>query len=270
MLEPATLCLAPDGTPFSEAYGDVYHTRTGGLGQACHVFLGGNDLPRRWQGRDGFVILETGFGLGLNFLATWATWRADPERSQTLHFISCEKHPFLRDDLQRAHALAETGHTDPDAIQSEAAQDGTAPPESSRAETQLAQAILNLADTLCLHWPTLTEGRHDIAFEEGRVRLTLLFGDASDTLQHLPELADAFFLDGFSPAKNPELWSAELLALVSQHAAPAASLATWSVASGVRHALADQGWQLKKTPGFRGKREMLQGRRSEPNEPSGE
>ena len=87
---PATLTWDANGAPFSPIYGDVYHPAAGAAGQARHVFLDGNQLPARWQGKDRFVVLETGFGLGNNFLATWATWRDDPQRCARLHFISIE------------------------------------------------------------------------------------------------------------------------------------------------------------------------------------
>src|SRR5262245_56620682 len=93
-----------EGTPYSAAFGDVYHSAAGGPAQARHVFLAGNGLPRRWAGRARFVVLETGFGLGLNFLATWQAWRRDPQRCGRLHFVSIEKHPFARPDLQKIHS----------------------------------------------------------------------------------------------------------------------------------------------------------------------
>src|SRR5437870_5463179 len=89
-----------DGTPYSEAFGDVYHSAAGGPAQARHVFLGGNGLPGRWAGRERFVILETGFGLGNNFLATWDAWRRDEHACRQLHFISIEQHPLARDDMR--------------------------------------------------------------------------------------------------------------------------------------------------------------------------
>ena len=88
------------GTPFSPAYDDVYHSAGGGLAQAQHVFLKGNGLPRRWRQRRGFTVLETGFGFGLSFLATWRAWREDPARCERLHFVSIEKHPFQGEDLE--------------------------------------------------------------------------------------------------------------------------------------------------------------------------
>src|SRR6478735_3031589 len=103
----ATLERTADGTPYSREFEDVYHSTHGGLAQARHVFLGGNALPGRWQRRERFVILETGFGLGLNFLATWQAWRADPERCSRLHFVSVERAPFDRESLRAALAKFE-------------------------------------------------------------------------------------------------------------------------------------------------------------------
>ena len=101
---PADPHWQADGTPRSAAFDDVYHSAAGGPGQARQVFLAGNDLPARWRGRDRFVILETGFGTGLNFLATMAAWQADPARPARLHYLALEKHPFTRADLARLHA----------------------------------------------------------------------------------------------------------------------------------------------------------------------
>ena len=227
MIEPARLAFTAEGTPFSETFGDVYHTAAGGLGQARHVFIGGNRLPQRWQGKARFVIVETGFGLGLNFLATWAAWKDDPQRCERLHFVSIEKHPFRTEDLAPLH---------------------DAWPE-----------LAPLATSLQAQWPALVPALHRLSFDDGRVVLDLVFGDAAHWLPQLNLQADAFFLDGFSPAKNPDLWTPGLLSALSALAAPEASLATWSVAGGVRAALTGQGWQLEKAAGFAGKREMLRG-----------
>src|SRR5580765_7014874 len=101
-LVPSRLAFR-DGIPYSETFGDVYHSAAGGLEQSRHVFLRGNQLPGRWAGRERFVVLETGFGLGLNFLATWQAWRRDPRRCGRLHFVSIEKHPFSLQDLRTLH-----------------------------------------------------------------------------------------------------------------------------------------------------------------------
>ena len=102
-LVPATLRYS-EGTPYSDAFGERYHNPDGGIEKKRHVFLGGNDLPARWAARRRFVILETGFGLGLNFLITLQAWRRDPARCERLHFVSIEKHPFSLSDLRTLHA----------------------------------------------------------------------------------------------------------------------------------------------------------------------
>jgi tRNA 5-methylaminomethyl-2-thiouridine biosynthesis bifunctional protein len=220
-----------DGTPFSPDFQDVYHSAHGGLAQARHVFLGGNDLPARWDGRESFVIVETGFGLGLNFLAAWDAWRQDEKRPKRLHFVSVEANPLAREDL--ASALAPFTPVAP------------------------------LATALCEALPPPLGGFHRMHFDAGAVILTLLVGDARQMLPQLVARADAFFLDGFSPAKNPGMWSPEVVRELARLAAPDATLATWTVAGGVRTALADAGFAIEKREGFVGKREMLVGRRAE-------
>jgi tRNA 5-methylaminomethyl-2-thiouridine biosynthesis bifunctional protein len=224
-LEPARLIRNADGTPVSEIYGDIYHSAAGGHAQARHVFLAGNGLPARWQGRERFVILETGFGLGLNFLATWLAWRDDPQRCQELHFISFEKHPFEVADLALAQA---------------------AWPEFALIAKQLR-----------LRWPVLQPGVYRLEFESARLFLTLVFGDAVDSLPGLDIAVDAFYLDGFSPATNPELWSPALCRSLARVAVSGATLATWSVAGSVREALTTARFVVEKRPGFADKRQML-------------
>lgn len=218
-----------DGTPFSREFEDIYHSERGGLAQARHVFLSGNGLPERWRGRSSFTIMETGFGLGLNFLAAWDAWRADPSRPSRLHFISVESRPVAAGDL--AAALAPF------------------------AELQaLARALLG-------RWPPPLAGFHRVHFDGGNVILTLLLGEARELLPQLVARADALFLDGFSPAKNPAIWSPEIVRELARLAAPGATLATWTVAGGVRAALIDAGFSIEKREGFATKREMLVGHR---------
>src|SRR5258708_2535048 len=228
---PAKLERDAGGTPYSSAFADVYHSTQGGLEQARHVFLAGNGLPERWRDRDCFTILETGFGLGLSFLAAWDAWRQDARRPRRLHFISVEARPFERGDLSAA----------------------LAPFAGLEA---LARALGNV-------WPPPLAGFHRLHFDGGNVILTLLFGEAHRMLPQVVGHADAFFLDGFSPAKNPDMWSPEVVRELARLAAPGATLATWTVAGGVRSALADAGFAIEKRPGFGSKREMLIGRRGD-------
>lgn len=233
-LVAARLAFATDGTPYSETYDDIYHSAGGGLAQAQHVFLQGNGLPGRWQQRRIFTILETGFGLGLNFLATWRTWRDDPARCGRLHFVSIEKHPFVVADLA---VLLDEFH-------------------ENRSESS----------QLIAQWPMLVSGMHRLAFEGGNVVLTLFFGDVADALPQLQLAADAIYLDGFAPQKNPAMWAAPLLRHLGRLAAPGATLATWSVAAPVREALRGAGFALHKREGFGRKKEMLFGKLARKNQ----
>ncbi len=226
---PARLERTPDGVPWSAEFGDIYHSGDGGLAQARRVFLEGNGLPGRWRGRDAFTILETGFGLGLNFLAAWDLLRADREGPRRLHFVSVERHPFAAAEL--AEALGPFAE------------------------------IAVLARALADHFPPPVAGFHRLHFDGGRIALTLVFGDAREQLPQLEARADAIFLDGFAPARNPEMWSPEVVRELARLAAPGATLATWTVAGGVRAALAGAGFRVEKREGFGHKREMLVGTR---------
>ncbi len=234
-LIPATLRFH-EGTPYSDAFGDVYHNANGGIEKKRHVFLGGNGLPQRWAGRERFVILETGFGLGLNFLVTLQAWRNDPARCRRLHFVAVEKHPFSLRDLRTLHARY---------------------PEVEKEAAELHA-----------RWPMLVPGGHRVELENGRVVLTLFFADVK-VLRDLRLAADAFYLDGFSPAKNADMWSPAAFRALSRLAAPGATAATWSVAGPVRHALEETGFAVEKRPGFGNKKEMLVARNIRPGSGSG-
>ena len=232
----ATLSRSGNGTAFSDEFQDVYHSTQGGLAQSRHVFLDGNGLPGRWRGRDSFCILETGFGLGLNFLAAWDAWRADAARPRLLHFVSVESRPLDAKDLSAA--LAPFG-------------------ELSALSRELLKA-----------WPPPLAGFHRMHFDAGRVILTLAMGDAGEVLPQLVASIDAFFLDGFAPSKNPGIWSPQVVRELARVAAPEATLATWTVAGGVRAALSDAGFVVEKRDGFATKREMLTGRFTIAREPA--
>lgn len=227
----AAITLDAEGVAHAPDFDDVYHARGGALAQARHVFLAGNGLPQRWGACRRFVVLETGFGLGNNFLATWAAWRADAARCERLWFISIEKHPPTATDLARALAR----HA------------------GDRAVEPLAQALLAA-------WPPATPDLHSIDFDGGRVRLLLGLGDIAQVLPELVATVDAFYLDGFAPARNPAMWDARHLQALNRLAAPGATVATWSVAATVRMALRHAGFEVTKAAGFGDKREMTQGR----------
>lgn len=228
-LPSAEPVLNADGTPFSTEFGDIYHSLEGADGeQARHVFLGGNDLPQRWQGRAQFTIVETGFGLGLNFLETWRAFDDDPRAPQVLHFVSVESRPPSIAALRSLHARW--------------------PRHAGRSRALLAA------------WPLPLAGFHRIHLAAGRIALTLLFGEAEELLPQLEARANAFYLDGFAPDRNPQLWSQAVFRELARIAAPGATLATWTVAASVRDGLAAAGFTSEKRRGLARKRDMLVGR----------
>lgn len=226
-IEVASLAFNEAGIPISERYGDVYHSASGAMAQAKHVFLAGNGLPDRWRGRNRFVILETGFGLGVNFLTTWQAWLSDERRCDELDFISVEKHPFHAEDMKKA--------------------------------LQRIPSFNDLADTMLRHWPCLVSGEHWIDLSQGRVHLHLHWGEANEILSGLDTRVDAFYLDGFSPAVNSEMWSVPLCMNLSRYSHEQTTLATWSVAGSVRRALTEVGFKVDKHAGFAEKKQMLTG-----------
>lgn len=219
-----------EGEPYSPQFGDVYHTSSGALAQAEHVFLQGCRLPESWLQQKQFVILETGFGLGLNFLATWNAWRQTPGICKRLHFVSVEAYPVNASDIERA--------------------------------TTNIPAFRKLGQRFAEAYPLLLPGMHRVEFDEGsagQVTLTLVIGDARQMLPQLDLSADAIFLDGFSPAKNPELWGEDVCKMLARLSRPRTRIATWSVAGVVRRHLESAGFSVERRPGLPPKHEALTG-----------
>jgi tRNA 5-methylaminomethyl-2-thiouridine biosynthesis bifunctional protein len=228
------------GTPVSSDFGDVYFSNDNGLSETRYVFLQQNRLPARFSHHDSdsFVIGETGFGTGLNFLATMAAFLEQAPQTGNgacLHFISFEKYPLTQRDLSKALA----------------------------AWPELAP----LSQDLIAQWPQPVQGCHRLQFAKGRIRLDLWFGDIKEMLPQVPHqeggLVDAWYLDGFSPAKNPEMWTQALFDGLARLARPDASIATFTCAGFVRRGLIAAGFAMKKVKGHGSKREMLIGDRTD-------
>lgn len=211
----------PETPPCAPDFGDVYHSRVGALAQARHVFVQGTGLPQGWERREDFVVLECGFGFGHNFLATWDAWRQDPDRCRHLHYVAIDRHPPTAQDLARLHAHS---------------------------------ALPQLAAALQAQWPAPTANLHPLSFEDGRLNLLLAWGEARDLLSQLTLRADAVYLDGFAPSRNPEMWSLPLLKAVGRLCAVGAPLATWSVARAVSEGLVSAGFEVQRQAGIGGKR----------------
>ncbi|WP_440810966.1 bifunctional tRNA (5-methylaminomethyl-2-thiouridine)(34)-methyltransferase MnmD/FAD-dependent 5-carboxymethylaminomethyl-2-thiouridine(34) oxidoreductase MnmC [Pseudomonas syringae] len=218
------------GNPRSRDFSDVYFSTESGLDETRHVFLVQNDLHRRFTelpvgGR--LIIGETGFGTGLNFLCAWQLFEACAPAGARLHFVSVEKYPLSRADLQRALALW---------------------PELST----FAQPLLD-------QYVAVHKGFQRLVFDEGRVTLTLLVGDALQMLPQLDGQIDAWFLDGFAPAKNPEMWTPELFAELARLSTSATTIGTFTSTGWVRRSLNAAGFKMKRVPGIGHKWEVLRG-----------
>lgn len=227
----------PDGSPHSPRFNDRYRSRTGALAQSLTVFLGASDLPQRWRGREVFTLLETGFGLGLNFLTTWAAWELDAQRCERLHFVSIEAYPVAPADILRNAQLPEA---------------------PGAAEPPLAARLPALAQELAQAWHTLQPGPQQFHFASGRVCLSLALGQVQPMLAQLDCVADAVYLDGFSPALNPDMWSFATLQAIERLCRPGTTLASYSVALAVRESLKQLGFSVRKCPGLPPKRHRLE------------
>lgn len=232
-------------TPKSTRFDDTYYSRQNGLDETRYVFINGNKLPQRWQQGEAPLIGELGFGTGLNFLATWQAWLSAQNQqnkhiSQTsnrpsiekgthnaskLTFLSVEKYPMPKQDLHMA--LSPWPELEP-----------------------LGAKLLALWNPTYIGWQTL---------HFGPVTLLLFIGDAYEGLLTIPHSIDAWYLDGFNPKTNPELWSLDLLRTVSEASTPNATLASYTAAGWVRRNLQEAGFTIAKRKGFGHKRDMITG-----------
>jgi len=237
-VEHAQLSWNEQGTPVSRAFDDVYFSNDNGLKETRYVFLGGNDLPERFtrHTRDLFIVAESGFGTGLNFLALWQAFdafqQAQPDATlQRLHFISFEKFPLTQADLAAAHQRW---------------------PELQPWASQLQR-----------EWPVALPGCQRLLFDGGRVTLDLWLGDINPLIETFDDSlfrqVDAWFLDGFAPAKNPDMWTPQLFSAMAKLARPDATFATFTAAGFVRRGLQEAGFEVTRRKGFGHKREMLCG-----------
>lgn len=258
VLEHAALNWDENSLPISSEFDDVYFSKASGLDETRYVFLQHNQLPERWQSFDfssgkPFVIAETGFGTGLNFLCAWQAFLQQAPADARLHFISVEKFPLTQEDLKKSLSLW---------------------PE-----------LKDLAEQLIEVYPLPIPGLHRRHFNpvdnidsdnssskncttdknttdknnQSRVQLTLLQGDASELFSSLEAQVDAWFLDGFAPAKNPEMWTPELFQAIRRLSDHNTTVATFTAAGIVRNGLKSVGFEVKKVKGFGRKRHMVCG-----------
>lgn len=215
--------------PRSEQFDDVYFSAADGLEETRHVFLAGNNLPDLWMGRGDFTICETGFGTGLNFLAVLHLLKSCKiqNRPKKLHFISFEKYPLTRDYI-------------------------------GQCLTHWPELESELDAMLSVYPVDVSDGIYDFSVMDG-VHLTLIFGDVNDEIPRLQALVDCWFLDGFKPSSNPDMWSEIVFTNMARLSQIEARLATFTAAGFVRRGLIDAGFDIQKVRGFGRKREMCVG-----------
>lgn len=245
-LELAQLNWFDQSTPYSPVFEDYYYNSENGVDEVDYVFIRHNDLVRRFEALKAnpssettFRIAETGFGTGLNFLRTLATWQqvfgeAAKPGLPRLHFISFEKFPLTREQLRQAH----------------------------RSFPQMTA----LSDILIDHYPMRLPGWHDVILFDGQVRLTLWFGDVLQGLPAFDLSVDAWFLDGFTPSRNPQMWQPELYSQMARLSHAETTFATFTAAGQVRRGLTEAGFKVTKDVGFGEKREMCFGKLDQPRE----
>lgn len=214
--------------PRSTRFGDHFYTREDGRAETAHVFVGQNDLPARWAEGGDCVIAELGFGTGLNLLETWRQWRGQRLPGTQLDFVSFEAFPMRAADIERAIGRW------PD--------------------------LMPLCVRLLENWSTLSAVPRPWQLDD-QTHLTIVLGNALDRVSAWEGMAHAWYLDGFAPAKNPDMWSEELLQAVFDHTRPGGTFATYAAASWVRRNLVAVGFAVEKRAGFGGKREMMCGRK---------
>ncbi len=215
--------------PRSKQFDDVYFSKQDGLAESRYVFLGGNDLPDAWNNKEHFTICESGFGTGLNFLAVLKLWLESDagQRPASLHFISFEKYPLDKEFIE--NALLRWG--------------------------ELKEVLAKL---LAIYPVDLSNGIYELSVMDG-VRLTLIFGDINDEIPLLDTKVDCWFLDGFKPSSNPDMWSNLLFENMARLSNNGASFATFTAAGFVRRGLEAVGFNVRKIRGFGNKREMCVG-----------
>lgn len=212
--------------PVSKQFDDPYYSRSDGRQETKFVFIESNQLLTRWQEMKDCTIAELGFGTGLNFLETIHHWPKIKPQNAKLHFISYEQFPMKKEEMQMALS---------------------AWPELAEDTKMLAEIWQQNANKL------------DHYFSDD-IRLTVHIGDANTLLPKQTFQADAWYLDGFAPAKNPELWNEKLMAEVASHTAPKGTFATYTAAGFVKRGLQAAGFEVQKVKGFGTKRDMLIGK----------
>lgn len=207
--------------PYSERFDDIYYALDEGLEESRYVFLDGNNLAGRLDTKQDFCIVENGFGTGLNFLAAWQLWR-EKGKPGHLTYVGVEKYPLPQEELSRILSYWD-----------------------------------ELGDIRDIFLSSYFQEK--AVFQEEHITLHLLIGDTADILPRLGFKADAWFLDGFAPQKNPAMWSDTVFSSMAKWSNPGAGFATFTAAGFVKRGLRANGFEVHRRKGFGKKRHMICG-----------
>lgn len=212
--------------PFSNTFGDHFYARNDGRDECGYVFIAGNNIIERWQDSESLTIGELGFGTGLNFLETWRQWQQVRKPGQMLHFVTFEAYPMQADAIAKAIARW--------------------------------PVLVELRDRLLSVWPRLSGEPQPWQLDD-QTTLTVVVGQAASCVPAYKGLIDAWYLDGFAPARNESMWGADLMQSVFDHTRPGGTFATYTAAGWVKRNLQAAGFEVTKADGYGGKRDMLLG-----------
>ena len=226
--EQLGLIWEEENIPYSTAFGDYYFSGNDGADECRHVFIAGNNLEKRLNGTKSFTIAELGFGTGLNFLETWRIWQNIRKPGQTLSFVSFERHPLDSASIQRG--------------------------------LEQWPELKHLCDTMLKYWSKRDDRLQPWQIDE-QTSLRVITGDANVSVNLWNKKADAWYLDGFTPSKNPQMWSENLMQSVFDHTLPGGTFATYTSAGWVRRNLENAGFRVQRIAGHGRKRHMTIGSR---------
>jgi tRNA 5-methylaminomethyl-2-thiouridine biosynthesis bifunctional protein len=253
--------------PGSEIFDDIYFSPEDGPAESKYVFLDGNDLPEAFKGKNRFVIAETGFGTGLNFLLAWRMFAENGKEGQKLDYISFEKYPLSTAEIENVLADLKNRHREATKWPRPAFTEAKLRFRAGRRSSYDVDCFVGLQPPrndeklarLLNNYPLRVPGFHPVDLGGG-VRLILVFDDVNKAMQKLRAKVNAWFLDGFAPLKNPDMWSAKVFSQMARLSAPEATFATFTAAGAVKSGLGRAGFAIERRKGFGKKKHMLTGK----------
>ncbi|MFV0482033.1 MAG: tRNA (5-methylaminomethyl-2-thiouridine)(34)-methyltransferase MnmD [Campylobacteraceae bacterium] len=227
-MKNANIVFDENNNPISLDFQDNYYSLDNPIAEKTYVFLEQNNIPNIWQNRDNFIIAENGFGLGLNFLLILRAFVKDKNRCKKLTFFSYDLYPLKYEDLSKVY-------------------------ENFKELKPFTCKLLN-------EYKNLKSGANKFYFEEKNVELILVIDEAKEALKRFTSMADVWFLDGFAPSKNSDIWQEDIFKLIALKSHKNTTFSTYTISGNVRRALKEAGFEVERVKGFGQKKEMIKGK----------